>query len=183
VRVDGAEPDKTAAKRSHSAAATLSIAPAMRIYLAARDALPGAQAAFSWRAWRIGAEGYYSTSADALGSARFGLVQGFSSWQLVDIELGAYGLALGPRAAIGCILATASAQSRAYSSSATVISWDASGEATFWRTLGDDWRLAVRVQLGYAQGTSLASDLGELARLHGLFATASLALELHLTDS
>jgi hypothetical protein len=180
---DSSEPDSTRSAEAQSGAPTLSLAPALRLYFAARNALPGAQLAFGWRSWRIGAEGYYGEHDDQLGSARFGLVQGFLSWELARVHFGDYGLALAPRAAIGGILATASARAPAFASSVATIAWDASAEAAFWRTLTRHWRLALRVQLGYAHGTVLASDIGELARLHGLFATAGLSLELHLSDS
>jgi hypothetical protein len=181
--IDTSRRDATNNADAQSGAPTLSLAPALRVYFAARNALPGAQLAFGWRSWRIGAEGYYGEHVDQLGSARFGVIQGFLSWELARIHFGAYGLALAPRAAIGGILATASAQAPAFASSATITSWDASAEAAFWRMLTTHWRFALRVQLGYAHGPVLASDAGELARLHGLFATAGLSLELHLSDS
>jgi len=165
-----------------SDAPTLSLAPSLRLYIADRTALPGAQLAFSWRAWRIGAEGFYSSHEDVLGRATFGLLQAVVSWELARVSFGAYGLALGPRAAIGGIVATATARAPAFASSASILTWDAAGEATLWRMLTSSWRLALRVQLGYAHGAVLASDFGELARLDGLFAQANLALELHLCE-
>lgn len=181
--IDSSETDATRSAEAQSDAPTLSLAPALRLYFAARNALPGAQLAFGWRSWRIGAEGYYGEHDNQLGSARFGLAQGFVSWELARAHFGSYGVALAPRAAIGGILATANAQAPAFASSVATISWDASAEAAFWRMLTTHWRLALRIQLGYAHGTILASDAGELARLHGLFATAGLSLELHLSDS
>jgi hypothetical protein len=165
------------------AGAGLFAAAATRVYLAGPDALPGAQLGCSWGRLRVGGEGFYGWRSDALGSARFGVLQAFVSWELLRIRLGAYGLALAPRAAVGGVFASATAALPGRGDSMAILSWDAAGEAAFWRKLGDRWSLALRLHAGFASGVRLASDAGALAQLHGPFAAASLALASQLTDA
>lgn len=160
----------------------LSLGPAMRMFLDHSDLLAGAELALQWWLFGIGFEGLLGERSDPLGSARYGLAQGFLSYQPLHGRWGSFSFSAAVRGSAGARWATATAVANVVVDPITVFAWDLAAEAAVAAALSRAWSLRLQLQGGYGAGVRLRADRRDLANLSGWFLGAALTLSLRLAQ-
>ena len=165
---------------SAAGAVVLSLQPALRIFLARRDAELGGELSLALGSWVFGLAGLFGAFSDPLGNIGTGQATLTVAYRWLVLRAGRVSFNLGPRVGLGILWANATGGPDAHVESAmSAITWDAGAELAAHYALGR-WQVGLHCSGGYALGARHQADERVLAELTGPFLSAALSVGIRL---